>query len=358
MKQPNQSPGRYLFYVEDDYCFGVLRPIQQALLARGDEVAWLPVDDDIDRDAFTDTELVFAHVKQAIEWQPKAVLVPGNQVPGFIPGLKVQVFHGLASAKRRKNGELYHFIYRGLFDLYCTHGPNTTERFKQIALAKADFEVAETGWAKLDPLLNGSVKVAGDDRPTVYFASTFSPRLSAAPHLLETVIELVERFDWRWLVNFHPKMDPAVVDRYRAIRSDRLEVIDTKDVMPLLMAADVMLCDTSSIVLEFSLLSKPVVTYRNQQPEPYHIDVTEPDQVGPALQRALESPEPLMKAIRQKQVETHPYTDGLSSQRTLAAIDRMVDGDTSHLKRKPLNLIRHFKMRRQLGYFWPSKFVR
>ena len=30
---------RYLFYVEENYCYGILRPIQRVLKARGDEVA-------------------------------------------------------------------------------------------------------------------------------------------------------------------------------------------------------------------------------------------------------------------------------------------------------------------------------
>lgn len=50
--------------------------------------------------------------------------------------------------------------------------------------------------------------------------------------------------------------------------------------MPLLQQADVMLCDSSSIILEFMFLDKPVVTFRNSHPGPHLIDVDTPEAVG------------------------------------------------------------------------------
>lgn len=46
-----------------------------------------------------------------------------------------------------------------------------------------------------------------------------------------------------------------------------------------------------------------------------------------------------------------PRGDGQSSQRVLAATDALIDKGTDWLKPKPLNLLRHFKMRRKLGYW-------
>jgi len=342
---------RYLFYIEHDYCYAVLRPIQAEIRRRGGEAAWLPVGPDIHAHYLHGDERVFGHVHEAIAWDPFAVLVPGNEVPRFIPGLKVEVFHGLNSGKRRRrDGVQYHFIIRGLFDLYCTHGPNTTARFQELAEQHGHFRVAETGWSKLDPLFDGSLAAAPSERPMVLFSSTFTPRLSAAPRLLETVRALAAKGRWKWVVTMHPKMPREVVENYRAAQHEHLELIETDDIMPLLARADVMLSDTSSILSEFLVQHKPAVTFRTARPMDCVIDVQEAREVEPALEHALAHPPELMDHIRRYADETHPYRDGRSSARTLDAVDALAERGLHGLKRKPPNLYRHWKMRRMLGY--------
>jgi hypothetical protein len=213
------------------------------------------------------------------------------------------------------------------------------------------FEVAECGWSKLDPLFDGSLKRTVSSRPVVYFASTFSPRLTAAPVLVDTVQALVHEKDWQWLVHFHPKMPAHIIDSYRAIKSEKLHVIDGHDTLQLLLDADVLLCDTSSIISEFALLRKPVVTFRNLAPKPYMIDVSSPAEIGPALEHALSNPACIMQAIAQHAQDTHPWHDGHSSQRIVAASDRLMERGLGHLQPKPRNLIRHLKMRQDLDYY-------
>ena len=343
---------RYLFYVEENYCYGILRPIQQVLWRRGDEVAWLAVDQRFDRRGFRPDEQVLDNVHQAIAWNPVAVMVPGNFVPDFIPGIKVMVTHGLVSGKRRTVGRVvHHFIERGLFDLYIGHGPSSTPQWQRLAHRAGYFEVAECGWSKLDPLFDGSLVRTPADVPVIYFASTFSPRLAAAPQLVATVRALAQEHNWQWRIHFHPKMPAEIIDRYRTIESHNLRVVTGHDTLQLLLDADVMLCDTSSIISEFALLGKPVVTFRNVSPQPFMIDVRASGQVGPALQRALGRPPQIMQAIAAHARQTHPWQDGRSSERVVAATDRLVDKGLGHLRHKPMNLIRHWRMRRQLHYY-------
>ena len=61
-------------------------------------------------------------------------------------------------------------------------------------------------------------------------------------------------------------MDKRIVDKYKSIQSENLQFVETDNVIPLLKAADVMLCDTSSVLIMFLLQGKPVVTFRNQSP--------------------------------------------------------------------------------------------
>ncbi len=345
---------RYLFYVEQNYAFEILRPIQDVLRSRGDEVAWLPVGESFSRSRLGADEKTFLDVRDAIDWGPVAVFAPGNYVPKFIPGVKVRVTHGLPSEKRTRGGDLYFFAERGLFDLQVTHGPSSTERFQAMAASRRYFEVAECGLSKLDPLFDGSMERSPSPVPVVYFASTFSPRLSAAPALASTLQSLLEMHEWHWLVHFHPRMPGEVTELYRAIQSDRLTVVEGFETLPQLLAGDVMLCDTSSIISEFTLLDKPVVTYRTAVPKPHVLDVTSPAGIGPAIERALDRPAPLMAAIRSHAADTQPLRDGRASERIVQATDRLVSSGTAHLADKPRNLLRHWKMRRQLRYYGRS----
>ena len=124
----------------------------------------------------------------AVALRPRAVFSAANWVPPFVTGAKVQLFHGFNVEKREDARG--HFRVRGLFDLYCTQGPATTAPFRAIAARAGHFAVVETGWPKLDPLFGerrDASRALRDRRargPVVLFASTFTERLSAAPHLL------------------------------------------------------------------------------------------------------------------------------------------------------------------------------
>jgi len=75
-------------------------------------------------------------------------------------------------------------------------------------------------------------------------------------------------------------------------------------------------------------------------------------EIEEALEYALTRPENIMQAIESFVSETHPYTDGKSSKRVInACIDFIANGI---VKRKPLNLVRRYQVRKKLNYmrFW------
>ncbi len=343
----------YLFYVSQLYALAILRPLQEEIRRNGDHVAWFFDSPAAGVDFLREDEILLRTVTEVKNYNPCAVFVPGNVVPDFFPGIKVQVFHGLATDETGKKG---HYRIRGFFDLYCTHGPEGTAKFEQLAQQHGYFQVKETGWPKLDPLfhdrLTGNLPFRLiEGRPTVLFGSTFSPTLSAARQLLPTIAELSATGRWHWLVTLHPKMDPETVDAYRALVGPNLDFIDSHhDLTPVLQAADVMLCDTSSIAIEFQMLEKPLVTYRTKVPGPHLIDVVSMVEVESALAHALTRPASLLVETRRFVDRLHPWRDGHSSQRVLEAVDHF-DGDARGLKQKPLNLLRKFKLRRRLGYY-------
>ena len=283
-------------------------------------------------------------------WNPIAVVTSSNAVPHFFPGVKVETFHGFDAGKPR------HIYIRGFFDLYCTTGPRDTAQFRQIAEQLGHFAVTETGWPKLDPFMR---EIAGPlpavrEPPTILYHSTFSPSWSAAETLYEEVRRLSRDGRWRWIVTFHPKMDAATTAKYKALQNEHLVFAGNDNILELFPQVDMMCSDTSSALNEFLLTGKPVVTFKNRRPGPQLVDIDDPAQFEPSIERALSRPPELMPAIRDYADAIHPYRDGRSSERVLDAIDAFIAGGASNRKRKPLNLWRKLKIRRRIGYWGPA----
>lgn len=343
------EPRHYLLYITQNYSFAVLRPLQQAIRARGDKVAWFLFGKEINADYLRDNETCLSTIKQVKDYSPCAVFVTGNVVPDFFPGIKVTVFHGF-DARKRANDD--HFFIRDYFDLYCTQGPDTTVKYQQLAEKHGDFRVVETGWSKLDPLFEQNTKISINKKPVILYSSTFTKKLTSAPQLLETIKNISENGQYQWLVTFHPKMDKSTVNAYKNIQHENLKFIETDNIIPLLLEADVMLCDTSSILQEFLVLNKPVVTFNNRLPDECMINVTQAEEVLPALETALSKPVKLMKKIQNYSDQLHPYRDGRSSERVLEAVDWYIKDGHKGLKHRSLSLIRKFKIRKEFGYYW------
>lgn len=339
---------RYLLFASERYAFAILRPLQQAIRARGDDVAWFFEHERLESDRKAD-EVRLRSVQQVRHWRPDAVFVPGNWVPDFFPGLKVEVFHGFSVGKRSESRG--HFRVRGSFDLYCTQGPDTTLPFEQLQRQLGFFHVVETGWPKLDPLFSGVYPTVTSSRPTILFASTFTENITAARLLYDVIKNDAQRGEWQWLITLHPKMATDVFAMYQALAGPHLQFLPHADILQLYTQADVLLSDTSSVVPEFLLLHKPVVTFRNRRPGPYLLDVREQDQVIPALQRALIRPPELMQVISDHASRIHPHRDGRSSERVLAATDAAIAAGRAGLRSKPLNLWRRLQARQRLGYW-------
>jgi hypothetical protein len=343
---------RYLLFGNLPYALPILRPLQAAIRAQGGEARWFFHGDGAQY--LTPGEPRLASAREAVAFAPEAVIVPGNWVPHFFPGVKVQVFHGFGTLGK-KNA----FKVRGLFDLYCTHGESNTPQMREQQQRHPHFAVAETGWPKLDPLFRDAgdpcpeylarVKAAG--RPVVLYAPTFTSYLTSAPALFETLRARVAEGRWHFLFQLHPKLEREWVERYRGLCGPNATWVQGPDALWALKSADVMLSDTSSIVWEFLLLGKPAVTLRNGEPGPYLLDVREPADVPAALERALSGAAP-REAIERFGRAIHPARDGRSSERVLAAIDDFAAGRLGAPPRaKPFNAWRKLQMRWKLAYW-------
>lgn len=335
---------KYILHINRNYSFEILRPLQEQILKNGDDCIWFVGSQSVDVARFKKNERFVTDPYEIREYESCAVFSPGNNVPSFIGGVKVQIFHGL---EWKKKG---HFRIRDFFDLYCTQGPITTTGFNDLARKHKNFMVEETGWSKLDPLFSTKPLHLNTDKPVILYAPTFSEKLTSAGICFDEIVKSVMDDRFHWLVKFHPLMDKEVVTKYKSIKADNYQVIDDHSILPLLKVADVMVSDTSSVIGEFMLLNKPVVAFKNAIPQDSMINIDKPESLIDSLDLALARDSELLSKIKESNLQLHPYTDGMSSQRILDAVDKYLNGNKP-MKKRPLNLWRNLKLRKKYKYW-------
>lgn len=349
----------YLLFATERYALPIVQPLADALQAAGHTVyAWFV---DGAAGAALPAPVRMVGLREAVALQPRAVFSAANWVPPFVAGAKVQLFHGFNVEKREDARG--HFRVRGLFDLYCTQGPATTAPFRALADRVGHFAVVETGWPKLDPLFlpeatrdDGATRLraAARGRPVVLFASTFTERLSAAPYLFDAIAAEVARGERYWLLTLHPKCAPEWFDRYRTLAGENAVFVETEQLIAAQRAADVLVADTTSVVSEFAVQRKPVVTFRNRAPKPHMLDFDDAAQLPAMLEQAFAPSAEWLAALAAYADAIHPYRDGRSSERVIAATEALLRGELGVLKRKPLAArLRALQIRRELGYWGP-----
>jgi len=340
----------FLIYISYSYALPIGNPLEFEILKRGYAVKWFS-DEHEGQQAIINKSNTLRSIKDVIAYNPTIILAVTNNVPDFINALKVQVFHGFLTYKRpEKNNKDAHFRIRGFFDLYCTQGPTTTSGFRDKQKAHPHFEVIETGWSKVDslfPLKKNKIK------NTILIASTFTERLSLAYN--GSVYSEIKRLSSLGLFNFfmvlHPKIPANIKQKWETLNGKHFTYIDTTDIIPLFKEADIMFADTTSAIQEFLLQQKPVVTYNHTFKHKYLIDVNNASDLQNAFNEAFSFPKELLKNIGEFVENLHPYNDGESSKRIISATIEFLHKDKNYLKKKPLNLIRKFKIRKRLNYF-------
>lgn len=343
---------RYLFFVTLNYAYSILRPLQEEIRRRGDEVAWF-IEDSCPLNLLPDEKHI-ATIEEVLDYNPIAVFAPGNYIYDFFPGVKVAVFHGYPMRKRIEKID-DHFTIRGWFDIYCTQGESSTPYFTMLSEKHGFFKIYETGWCKVDEFFNPQLPPAPPrKRPTILYAPTFTKSISSAWDLIDTIDNLASEKPWDWIITFHPKLDdPTLIEQYKTLakKHHNIDFSQVNEGLKTFRRSDVMLCDSSSITVEYMMLGKPVVTFRNTHPGPFLLDVTDKDEVGCAIEKALTHPKDLMAEINKYTLFHERHRDGQNSARVLDAVDHFIANHKNKIKPKPLNLVRKLKLRWKLKYW-------
>lgn len=341
---------KYLFFASLSYSFSILRPLQEEIRRRGDEVAWF-LEPECDN-WLVDGEKQLKTYEEVIAYNPIAVFAPGNYIYDFFPGVKVHVSHGYALNKRAQKKD-DHFTIRGWFDIYCSHGPNTTLPYLEEENKFGSFKVYETGWIKVDPFFEETGKEV-NDRPVILYSSTFTKGITSVYALYDTIREIIQTKPWNWIITFHPKFDDQeLISKYKnlSVEFENVQYLPVNEGVDTFRNVDVMLCDSSSIIIEAELMDIPVVTFRNTNPGPHLINVEKEEEVCPAIEKALSRPADLMKSIEDFTMSHEVHRDGQNSARVLDAVDDFILNYRGKLKKKKPGLIRILKMRKKAGYY-------
>lgn len=317
---------RTVLFCENRYAIDILYPLALEARGRGYEILWYIHAPKIASFPYADSFAWTGSIQQVKDFSPEAVFVPGNIVPYYLPGVKVQVFHGYAAEKKD------HWVIRRYFDTYFTQGPYFTEHFRALAKRYGDFEVVETGWTKQDWIQRNLhaydeereslLKVKGKKRIVLY-APTFSPKLTSLSKIKAALARLARDMDDVLIVmKFHPLTRTEWVEEYTAWANENPSfamMIDKGDnVTRWQLMSDLVISDTSSAVYEFLLLDRPVVTLDTIAKDIYWENITDASLLTEACERAFADPASIERR-RWVLNNYDPYIDGKCCARMLDA---------------------------------------
>ena len=339
---------KFIFFCQNPYAFGIMEPLMQVLMQKEHEYFWFLTENLKGKFPFPGEPFTYS-IEDLKSFKSDAIFCPGNEVPHYLRGLKVQIFHGLAGEKKG------HFRIRHYFDLYLTQGPYFTRRFDELKAKHRDFEVIETGWPKLDIYGREKEKYSEEKEALlrehqaekiILYAPTFSPSLTSAPLLQDEIKRLATDKKYLVLIKFHDLMDPQIASQYKDLASQQANLIveEEPNIIKFLLMADLMISDTSSVVYEFLLLDKPVITFKSSSENILWEDSLSYDKLSEKVSANLEH-DPFREQRAKVIQEYHPYHDGKSALRMVEAVEDYIARHGVPEKRK-LPFLRKLKMNR------------
>ncbi len=343
---------KIVLFCENLYAIDILMPIhKEALLMDSTSVLWYVHAPKISHFPLDDELRYTTSIQDVYDFSPDVIFVPGNIVPYYLPGVKIQIFHGYAAEKKD------HWVIRRYFDLYLTQGPFFTRKFTELSQKYKDFSVVETGWSKQDWIQKHrndfdveKKKILADHKrgKLVLYAPTFSKSLTSLSHIKTELVNLVHKEDVVVLIKLHPLTKQEWVDEYKqlATQEEHIVWLEDFDVTKAQLMADVMISDTSSTVYEFLLLDKPVITLRTIAKDIYWNNIEDPSLLIDAYQN-IDNEE---IADKRKWVMQNydPYTDGQVCRRMLDAAARYIEQHGVPRERK-LNIWRKYTSIKTFG---------
>lgn len=333
---------KFLFYLSKQYSLPIIEPIVKYLTHTDHEFGFF-VSEKVKKifPSGWQKYRVFSQIDEGKKFQPDFVLAPGNFIDYRLPGIKVQLFHGLGVEKAS------HFKIRHFFDVYCTSGPFVTQRFLELKKKYKYFEILETGWTKVDHILSYSnaesagEKIIPPDKKIILFAPTHSRKMESAGELMNIIPHIIRNNEF-WLIKFHELLDQKIIRDFKLSLDGKAKIISDNDITPYLYAADVLISDTSSVFYEFMLLDKPVISYKTRSRLDKGLNISDPAILRDAIDWSLKNPQANSAQRKKHILDINPYLDGKISQRLIESLIENKERFTGI--RKPWNLFRKMQV--------------
>lgn len=179
---------------------------------------------------------------------------------------KIQIFHGVSyrnKAIRPKNMGCDH---------YFLAGPYMHRRFVEAGLFTGmdDARVVPVGFMKTDCLINGEIDRAQarkrlgftGDRPVLLYAPTGAKHNSLELMGEEALqsITASKKYDLVVKLHDHPKnQDTDWFRRLARFEDAHCHISHDSDIIPLMVASDLLISDASSVANEYTLLDRPLI---------------------------------------------------------------------------------------------------
>jgi hypothetical protein len=254
------------------------------------------------------------------------------------PTWHIQVFHGTSDKRYGVIGKVRDY------DFLLLPGERGRQRRQAAGLLTPDNH-AVVGYPKLDRVFRGELcqksalaALAVDAaRPTVLYAPTWSDsrQNSSLRKYADTVLSAAPAA-YNLVVKLHPN-----TRRYHRRRHDQLERLarehpdhirflgNAPDIVPIMAAADLLLCDVSSVSHEFLAFNRPfvfldprIVRLGREKTWIWRCGtvVTSPGEVWPAVRAALADPERFAAERRAALEQVFHLPDGRAAERSAQAI--------------------------------------
>ena len=191
---------------------------------------------------------------------PDAVIMFRNMAWKFPCGKIVRIGfeHGAYNFKRFSKAHYYN-----LFTVFFMTSSHDVERVRTLGVNTAE----AVGFPKIDGFVSCELNETPDipaafcdlGKKTILFSATWDGSGMSAVHLWYDKLEQLTGQYNVWVT-----LHPWVSEQYRngIKNSANVYLIDGYDMLPYIAASDVCVGDTSSIIAEFCLLDKPVITFR------------------------------------------------------------------------------------------------